>query len=311
MKAVENTVKNAILLKPKEKVLILYDRPKMEIAKIFAKACKRRGGKVSMVKVTGLIETKREPPKSVVRQMKKSDVVLGITSISLTHTQAIRDVIKTGTRVATMPRITKKMFPALGVNYKKLLSLCKKVKKKFASAHCASITTKTGTDISLWFTGRKISMDDGLLDKPGSLHNLPAGETGVSPIETSVDGKIVVDVCMVGVEKIKNPITIFVKRGRITKISGKKETEKLRKIFRKADKNSKTIAEFSIGTNKKARLIGKVLNDEKAYGTCHFAFGDNISLGGKNKSNVHLDGVVNKPTIYFDGKIIMKNGKLL
>lgn len=311
MKAVENTVKNAILLKPKEKVLIVYDRPKMEIAKIFAKACEKRKGKVSLIEIKGLTETKREPPKSVVKEMKKSGVVLGITSISLTHTQAVRDVIKTGARVATMPGITKKMFPALDVNYKKLVKICKKVKKKFASAHCALITTKMGTDISLWFTGRKISMDDGLLDKPGSLHNLPAGETGVAPIESSVDGKIVVDICMVGVEKIKNPITIFVKKGRITKIFGKKEIEKLRKIFRKADKNSKTIAEFSIGTNKKAKLIDKVLNDEKAYGTCHFAFGDNISLGGKNKSNVHLDGVVNKPTIYFDGKMIMENGKLL
>jgi leucyl aminopeptidase (aminopeptidase T) len=26
---------------------------------------------------------------------------------------------------------------------------------------------------------------------------------------------------------------------------------------------------------------------------------------------IHLDGVVKKPTVYFDGKIIMKAGKLL
>lgn len=311
MKAVENTVKNAIFLKPKETVFIIYEKPKTAIAKIFAKACEKRKGKVLMVEVKGLTETKREPPKDIVNQMKKSDVVLGITSISLTHTQAVRDALKTGARVATMPGITKKMFPALAVDYKDLVKLCKKIKKEFKKAHNARITTKKGTDIALWFTRRRIEMDDGILDKPGSLHNLPAGETGIAPIENSVDGKIVVNICMVGVEKVKNPITIHVKKGKITKISGKREAKKLRKIFRKADKNSRTIAEFAIGTNKKAKLIGKVLNDEKAYGTCHFAFGDNLSIGGKNRSNVHLDGVVNKPTIYFDGKMIMKNGKLL
>jgi len=311
MKAVENTVKEAILLKTNERVLILHDWPKREIAKIFSNACERRGGNVTLIEIQGLTETKREPPADVVKQMEKSNVVLGITSVSLTHTQAVRSALKAGARVATMPGITKEMFSALAVDYKKLVALCKRVMRKFASSHCALITTKAGTNISLWFTGRRIDMDDGLLDKPGSLHNLPAGETGVAPIENSADGTIVVDVCMAGVDKLRNPITIEVKKGKITKISGRREAEKLRSIFRKADRNAKTIAEFSIGTNRKARLIGKVLNDEKAYGTCHFAFGDNLSIGGRTRSNVHLDGVVNRPTIHFDGKIIMKDGKLL
>jgi leucyl aminopeptidase (aminopeptidase T) len=34
-------------------------------------------------------------------------------------------------------------------------------------------------------------------------------------------------------------------------------------------------------------------------------------MGGKVNVPIHLDGVVKKPTVYFDGKLIMKSGKLL
>jgi leucyl aminopeptidase (aminopeptidase T) len=46
-------------------------------------------------------------------------------------------------------------------------------------------------------------------------------------------------------------------------------------------------------------------------GTIHIALGDNKSMGGNVDVPIHLDGIVKKPTVYFDGKLIMKNGKLL
>jgi leucyl aminopeptidase (aminopeptidase T) len=43
------------------------------------------------------------------------------------------------------------------------------------------------------------------------------------------------------------------------------------------------------------------LHDEKIYGTCHIAFGNNISFGGRNKSEIHTDIILIKPTIMVDG----------
>jgi leucyl aminopeptidase (aminopeptidase T) len=309
-----SAVRDALMIKKGESVTILHDKAKEKIAIDFGFACMEAGGEVCLVEVKGMRENRREPSKQTVALMKKSDVVLGITSISLTHTDAVRSALKAGARVATMPGITESLYPALAVDYRKMDKTCRNLEATFKKAHVARITTIKGTDISLRFSGRKIERDDGLLDKPGSLHNLPAGEVGVAPIEDSADGKIVVDICMAGVNdgrKLKKPIAIFVKKGKITSIVGGNEATLLKKVFSKAKKNATTIAEFSIGTNVKAKTLGNVLNDEKAYGTCHFAFGDNLSLGGRTHSNVHLDGVVSKPTIIFDGKVIMKDGKLL
>src|SRR3972149_9847149 len=74
---------------------------------------------------------------------------------------------------------------------------------------------------------------------------------------------------------------------------------KLAKIFSTV-KNSRNIAELGIGINKKAKLIGKILQDEKVLGTAHIAFGNNKSYGGKIYSEVHLDCIIKKPTIIAD-----------
>jgi len=45
--------------------------------------------------------------------------------------------------------------------------------------------------------------------------------------------------------------------------------------------------------------------------TVHIAVGDNSSFGGKVEVNSHLDGIINKPTLFIDGEKIIDGGKLL
>ena len=78
------------------------------------------------------------------------------------------------------------------------------------------------------------------------------------------------------------------------------------------DERARNIAEFAIGTNPFARLIGNLAEDKKLAGTVHFAIGDNKSLGGSVESIIHLDGLMVKPTVIADNdKIIVKDGKLM
>ena len=76
-------------------------------------------------------------------------------------------------------------------------------------------------------------------------------------------------------------------------------------------KKARNIAEVGIGLNRKAKVTGIVLEDEKAYGTCHIALGNNIGFGGKVDVPLHIDCVIKKPTIFLDDKIIMKKGRLV
>jgi leucyl aminopeptidase (aminopeptidase T) len=52
---------------------------------------------------------------------------------------------------------------------------------------------------------------------------------------------------------------------------------------------------------------------QKGLGRVHIALGDSAPIhlpGGKVKSEVHIDGVILKPIVEVDGKIVVKNGKL-
>ena len=78
-------------------------------------------------------------------------------------------------------------------------------------------------------------------------------------------------------------------------------------------KNARNIGELGIGLNPAARITGNMLEDEKAFHTCHFAIGENYDNDAP--SLIHLDGVVREPTItlkYCDGsqKDILLNGEL-
>jgi leucyl aminopeptidase (aminopeptidase T) len=46
-------------------------------------------------------------------------------------------------------------------------------------------------------------------------------------------------------------------------------------------------------------------------GTCHVAFGSSFGINGRVKSEVHWDGIIIAPTVYFDDERIMDKGDLL
>lgn len=79
------------------------------------------------------------------------------------------------------------------------------------------------------------------------------------------------------------------------------------------ERNSRGIGELGIGLNPAAKITGNMLEDEKAFHTCHFAIGENYD--GDGDTFIHLDGVVRNPTIiinYEDGTsfIVEKDGEL-
>ena len=88
----------------------------------------------------------------------------------------------------------------------------------------------------------------------------------------------------------------------------KGDKRKLQRIFKQLGKSARQVAEFGIGCNHKAKLDG-ILESEKVLGTVHFALGNNVNFGGRNSVQFHLDGIIKKPTVKVDNRIIIKEGK--
>jgi len=223
------------------------------------------------------------------------------------------------------------------IDYAQLQRRCAAIKRILDKAAEVHVTAPGGTDITIGLRGREAKSDDGNFSTPGSGGNLPAGETFISPENGTAHGRICFD-GSISVNQgdliINTPIKCLVEDGYVTEITGAEEAACLLKTIEAAERNAfeferdkklppsfgeiyarnaRNIGELGIGLNPAARITGKMLEDEKAFRTCHFAIGQNYDEDAP--SLIHLDGLVKNPTItaiFDDGteRIIEKNGEL-
>ncbi len=300
-------------LKRGESVLILTDEGKRKIGEKFYEGASQICNEVGLIIIKPRKYNREEPPPFVAEAMKKADIVIMVTSTSFTHTTARIEASKAGARIASMPGITEELIRRdYRVDYRKLNDYSKNLLEKLKGVREVRVTTKLGTDITFSAQGRSFrGFHEGLFLSKGVYGNLPAGEIYIAPLEGTANGRIVVDASMAGVGKLKGKMTIVVRDGYATDITGGAQSKKFKKFLFGLSKGERNIAEFGIGTNPYMKITGEVLGDEKVLGTCHFALGDNIGFGGKNRARIHNDGVVRAPTIYADGRKITENGKLV
>lgn len=312
-KASITAIKTCMGVKDGEKVLVVCDLNKREIGLSLYDNAIRLGIDSLYVEMKPGKVNGEEPPVYIAELMKQFDVVFCPTTTSLTHTDARRNASALGARVATFPGITNEvMIRGLNADYEKISELSVKLVKVLEGGKIIDVTAPNGTNISFSIEGRKAYASKGLFHAKGESGNLPTGETYLAPVEGTANGVFVVDGSMAGIGLIKNAkIIIEVKNGYASKISGGVYAKKLNDMLKAVGRDAYNIAEFGIGTNPSARLSGILLEDEKVMGTIHIALGNNKSMGGSINVPIHLDGVVKKPTVYLDGKLLMKDGKLL
>ncbi|GHV84090.1 hypothetical protein AGMMS50212_14300 [Spirochaetia bacterium] len=237
------------------------------------------------------------------------------------------------------PSVTLESFiRTVPIDYTLLKKRCSAIGSVLDKAVSVKIKAPGGTDINIGLRGRMSKCDDGDFSTPGSGGNLPAGETFISPENGTADGIIAFDGSISLHDSdilIHTPIVCTVKKGFVTEIRGSFEAASLQETIVLAEKNSiefestgkilagmgeiyrrnaRNIGELGIGLNPAARISGNMLEDEKAFNTCHFAIGQNYDEDAP--CLIHLDGLVKKPTITAaleDGSeiIIEKDGILI
>ena len=305
-------LKDYLGLKKDETLLIISDETKRDIGQTLLEAGKQLCREAFLIEMKQREINGEEPPEQISELMKKVDVVVCPTAKSLTHTDARRNAVKEGVRVATMPGIgIDTMVRCLSADAEKVIDLSLKVKGILKDASEVRVVTGKGTDLYMPMKGRNVIESTGVLRNKGESGNLPSGEVYLAPLENLSHGKLVIDGSVAGIGMLEAPITIEVKDGFAEKIEGGNEAKILAGMLDKVGRDARAVAEFGVGTNYKAQLCGEILEDEKVYGTIHVAFGNNVSMGGSINVKSHIDGLVIEPDVYVDGKLVMQKGRLL
>lgn len=293
-----------------ESLLVVTDTDKHEIGRALFEAGLALNLDAGLIETRPLERNGMEPSSYVSAAMREADVVVCPTCASLTHTRAREAATENGARVATMPGITQRMFNegAITADYAEVERLTAALTERLTTAETARIRTR-GENLTMSLAGRDGIPSNGLITESGDSGNLPSGESYIAPVEDRAEGTIVFDGGLAGVGTLEEPLVVHITGGTISTVEGASANEFLDAIG--GHECARRVAELGLGTNPAAELIGTVLEDEKMYGTCHVAFGDNHGFGGDIKCDSHLDGIALEPDVFLDDELVVSEGDVI
>ncbi|WP_457679225.1 aminopeptidase [Thermovibrio sp.] len=241
--------------------------------------------------------------------------IIAVNQFSLSHT-FFRELLTNflSARFASMPLFEPFMlYTSLQANWNLVATLSKKIASLLTEATSAHVTCPLGTDLKVSLQGREAHADTGKICSPGDFGNLPAGEAFIAPKEGESSGVFITKYAPD--RELEEPTAFLVEDGKVKEVKGDKELSSFINSLIRREKGADNVAELGIGANEKAKVKTNVLEAEKILGTCHVAIGDNSTFGGEVKASVHLDFLIEEPTIelFFEGGkrfLLMEGGNL-
>lgn len=175
----------------------------------------------------------------------------------------------------------------------------------WAKTTICKTTSPQGTDFTCEFTGRPVILGDGALTEDGEVDFYPGAQVSIAPIETSINGVVVVDASD-GVQGIVNePYAMHIENGVIVRFEGGEEARKMEEWMKSVnDSDIYRLCHYSVGLNPQAGISGNLIEDERKVGSLDLGFGYQDpkfegTIGGS--SPFHQDIMINSPTIFLDG----------
>ena len=197
MRSAATVIDTCMDLRRGENVLIVCDSTTTDIGQCLHEVATRRSDRVLLVVMPKGRHHGDEPPSPVSNLMRQQQVVIAPTRYSLTHTRAVRQAIKDGARVATMPGMTLEMFTKGGMSadfniIKKNIGEMNAVLRR---KRIVNVKSESGTNVTFEVNWREWKFDDnGICNRPRMLTNLPAGKIFTLPREGTMNGTIVTTV---------------------------------------------------------------------------------------------------------------------
>ena len=291
-----------------ETLTIIYTEPHAYIADIIQKIAENHNISINCIFIENTNDITLD---TIYDTHTTSKNLILLTKNSLTHHKHTRIAVTNGAKVLSCVNLSKDtLLRAASFDYKLIEKITNIMSHKLENANEIKIIND-GFIFILKKEKRKLKVDKTKLEPYGQC-NFPIGEVCVAPIEISGNGTLKFDRIMVPYVNdilFLDNVIFDVKDGKIVD----SKTDSAKKVHKHLSdfENGTILGEFGIGTNPWTFFESSIGESEKCLGTIHIAFGANKSLYGKNESKIHKDGIMQKPTVFFDGEKIIDNGVVL
>ena len=309
--AAKNALENVLEAVAGESIFIVCDDEKLEIGKAFAEGALTLGLWTRMM----VLQTTRKQRTKVPAQLfevftqQKPNLYINLMRGIREETPLRIKIIKMETRdrrsrLGHCPGVTINMLTEGALvltpqEHRDMQSNAERLMQTLNETIEVEIHNPAGTRLTFSAEKREFFTDTKLDWKSMKWMNLPTGEVIMAPVEDSLNGKLVCDMAIGGIGKLKTPVEVVAKNGKVEKLLSK-DKDILRRVKEtfETDDWSDIVGEFAFGINSKARFVNEFLEAEKILGTIHVAFGANTDMpGGKNPSKNHMDLLISKPTV--------------
>jgi leucyl aminopeptidase (aminopeptidase T) len=257
-----------------------------------------------------------DPPEPVIAAVQACDAWIEFNDSYLLYSNAWKKAMEAGVRFFTLGGDVDGLVRMVGrVTYSVLDDLANKLIELSNKAREMHITSSQGTDVRIK-VDPKGSKGHVLKGGPGVVRfegkgstQVPPGQSSFGHVPDTVEGTLVFDGAVyppaeIGV--LREPVTLEVRKGRISKIRGGREA----KIFEKwlAGWNHPgmyEIAHCTYGFNPGVkRCKGEIGHDERVFGCMEFGIGAKWA-----DAPAHTDGVVLQPSVWADDVQLEEEGR--
>ncbi|HWG92195.1 MAG TPA: hypothetical protein VNZ52_15195 [Candidatus Thermoplasmatota archaeon] len=328
MGSLEQGARNAVTVcmgvKPGERVVLVTDRLVPTVGDALERAARNVTPHVTRVTLEDLGPRPLTTlPEALSKAASEADVTFWATQSvkgELPMRMAFRRLVQQRARHGHMPGVTPLLMETgMCANYDEVADLTLRLHKFVQGKRTARVTNPVGTDFTVEFNPEwRWLADTGKFHTPKTWGNLPAGETYTAPFR--LHGRIVThllgDHFSEKYGELKTPLSFEVRDSWIDMDSFRGATPEIVREFKEyllSDPNGPRAAEFACGTNTGlTRLVGNLLQDEKIPGV-HVAFGHPYSdlTGAPWTANTHVDVVILKTDVWFDGIQVQREGQYL
>ncbi len=294
-----------------ERLAVVCDPDKGEAARALASVAQRQGLETILLEGYYKFDQVEDAHPAMVEAVAKCDVILYLVSYHKTqflgHTDLRRNASARGARQAFITTdfrgLSEEMLERIRANTLRIGSLLTQTK-------VARATSREGTDVTMRLSGRPALTLTHRLVEPGAWGALPTfTEAAIGVLEGAADGVAIIDGMVTHIGRTSEPIRLTMSNGLVTRISGGKEADLLRRILDEAGENAYNVVELGLGTNMfvKERVGG--FEDKKIFGTVHFGLGDGGTFGSPIRSHIHLDVLMERPSLELDGVALLRDGE--
>lgn len=328
VRAAHNILTRSFGLRRDQNLLIFADAGSMEVVDVVARVARELGIHTSALYVPRVLQldmgANESLPLPAEAAIRESDAILSCLSDHPEHLHYRMRVLHSSwsrrAKLAHAPGVTAEVLKTVDTDYAaiseqaQLLSLALILGRRLEIVTTDHRRREHRLNVRVGGWEYPPGINDGVI-RDGAWCNLPPGEVYIVPRDG--DGRIVINGSVPG--KVLGPaeeVILTFREGRLASMDPPDcgtvrylHESQVAYAERRGDANWSNLAEVGFGLNPAVQdLTGLGVVDEKKDHTVHIALGHSAGLGGDVDSVIHCDMVAKRPTVYVNGRLIMKRG---